>query len=419
MTTFFRIGRIFLREEWSGQNAIVTNIHAGFVTFSRSVTKPRKQVQVLSRAPVLVGKSRVNARLSCTASCRGSDDLRAAAAALSELAVSIAALVSVLQGKLANSQSHSLTPLSGPTSSNGCDGRTNHAQLPALASTAAPVSKVPMPDAATVTEAINTFLIAKARAGKSERYLRTMKNSLSKFARGRSQKLLDEVTVLDLEKWLAGSDWNGTTRHGYMRDVRTLYNFAVRRGLAALNPARAIDLPERTPAQTGIHTPEQVQKVLEAARKRDLNLCRALAVRYFAGLRSAECDRISEADIRLEQGLLEVRAHNAKTRRRRLVTIQPALKEWLALGGQLPLHDVGNRMRKFVASLDGIAWPHNVTRHSFCSYHLAHFGSASKTALEAGHSEAMLFGHYRALVTPKAAEEFWEIRPAHGGGRAG
>lgn len=43
---------------------------------------------------------------------------------------------------------------------------------------------------------------------------------------------------------------------------------------------------------------------------------------------------------------------------------------------------------------------------------LAHFGNAAKTALEAGHSEAMLFRVYREVVTPEAAAAFWAIRPA-------
>lgn len=46
------------------------------------------------------------------------------------------------------------------------------------------------------------------------------------------------------------------------------------------------------------------------------------------------------------------------------------------------------------------------------SYHLAAFESAAKTALEAGHSEQMLFNHYRAVVTQETALEFWSIRPA-------
>jgi hypothetical protein len=90
------------------------------------------------------------------------------------------------------------------------------------------------------------------------------------------------------------------------------------------------------------------------------------------------------------------------------------LRAWLALGGALPLHDVNNRMRWFTAGLrekHGIAWPRNVTRHCFVSYHLAGFQNAGKTALEAGHSEQMLFAHYRELVTPEAAAEYWNILP--------
>jgi len=80
----------------------------------------------------------------------------------------------------------------------------------------------------------------------------------------------------------------------------------------------------------------------------------------------------------------------------------------------LPVRQGNNRFCALarLAAAKGVPWPSNVTRHSFVSYHLAHFGSAAKTALEAGHSEAMLFAHYRELVTPEAAAEFWAIRPA-------
>jgi integrase len=180
--------------------------------------------------------------------------------------------------------------------------------------------------------------------------------------------------------------------------------------MASLNPAATVELPARDSAPIGVHTPAQVKAVLEAARVHDLNICRALAIRYFTGLRTAECDRLAEECINLETGLIEVKAQNAKTRARRLVEIPPNLKPWLALGGRLPLHDVNNRMRHFVAAC-GVPWPNNVTRHSFVSYHLARGKSAAKTALLAGNSEAMIFAHYRALVTPSAAKEFWSIRP--------
>ena len=45
------------------------------------------------------------------------------------------------------------------------------------------------------------------------------------------------------------------------------------------------------------------------------------------------------------------------------------------------------------------------------SYHLAEFQSAGKTALEAGHTEQILFNHYRELVTKEDAAAFWSIVP--------
>lgn len=56
-------------------------------------------------------------------------------------------------------------------------------------------------------------------------------------------------------------------------------------------------------------------------------------------------------------------------------------------------------------------WPRNVLRHSFGSYHLAFHKNEALTAAEMGNSPAVIFQHYRALVTPEAAEKFWKLLP--------
>lgn len=264
----------------------------------------------------------------------------------------------------------------------------------------------------SVGEAVKEFLFAKARAGRSDRYLQALRVSLFSFRNARSTRPLSSITVTDLETWLMKNNWAPRTQRGYLSDVSVLFNFCIRRGLTNHNPAAAVELPELESLPPLIHTPDQVRTVLEFARERDLNLCRSLAVRYFAGLRSSEAARLEEKEIK--GSFIEVTAAKSKTRRRRLATAQENLKAWLALGGELPLHDLNNRMRWFNAALltkHGITWAHNVTRHSFVSYHLAQFGNAGKTALEAGHSEQMLFAHYRELVTPEAAAEYWRIMP--------
>ena len=107
---------------------------------------------------------------------------------------------------------------------------------------------------------------------------------------------------------------------------------------------------------------------------------------------------LREIHLKLDQGLIEVPAANAKTRRRRLITIQPNLRAWPDLGGEL--RPLGVMTVRKVIKLSTVEWPSNVTRHSFVSYHLALSNSPGKMALEAGHSEQMLFTHYRALVMP-------------------
>lgn len=60
-------------------------------------------------------------------------------------------------------------------------------------------------------------------------------------------------------------------------------------------------------------------------------------------------------------------------------------------------------------------WPPNALRHSFASYHLAHFRDAAQLALELGHTTTeVLFNHYREVVTPEEAEKYWKIGPEEG-----
>lgn len=260
----------------------------------------------------------------------------------------------------------------------------------------------------TLTDAINDFLVAKATAGRSDPYLRQVRHHLCAFAAGRASVPLDQVTVADVERWVGPGRLSARTRFGRIKYLRTLFAWSMRRQLVRTNPAASVELPTLSHDAPGIHTPDQVHTLLEAARARSLDLTRTLALRYFAGLRAAEIARLDEADI--GPRWVTVPAAKAKTRSRRLVTIHPALRAWLDLGGTLPGRTMEQQLWELTRAI-GMPWPRNAARHSWCSYHLAAFASASQTALEAGHSETMLFRHYRELVTPEDATRFWAIRP--------
>jgi integrase len=47
-------------------------------------------------------------------------------------------------------------------------------------------------------------------------------------------------------------------------------------------------------------------------------------------------------------------------------------------------------------------------RHSFGSYHLAHFKSASETARQMGNSEDIVYQNYYDRISEADAKAFWE-----------
>ena len=59
-----------------------------------------------------------------------------------------------------------------------------------------------------------------------------------------------------------------------------------------------------------------------------------LAIGLFAGVRPLEIQRLQQQDF--TDQYIEITAANAKTRKRRLVSLSNNLKLWLRLGGDLP-----------------------------------------------------------------------------------
>ena len=227
-----------------------------------------------------------------------------------------------------------------------------------------------------------------------------------------------EIEIKDIDDWLRALDVAPITRNNFRRLLIVLFNFAVQRGYAKSNPAKATDKAKVVGEAPGILTVQQTARLLEAASP---ELLPYLAIGAFAGLRRAELERLDWSDIDFDSGLIEVTAENAKTARRRHVTIQSNLREWL-----LPVRKHKGNLtsgENFRQAFDAarvsagiMEWPNNALRHSFASYHLAHFKDAKALALEMGHTnENMIFTNYRELVKPRDAASYWNIAPAAAG----
>ncbi len=136
------------------------------------------------------------------------------------------------------------------------------------------------------------------------------------------------------------------------------------------------------------------------------------AIAIFAGLRTAEVQRLEWQEVDMERALICVTRGKSKTKTRRLVDIMgnlAAILEPLAQkAGKIYPHSPERALKKAKRAY-GKRLPKNVARHCFVSYHLGLFNDLALTEMQAGHEKESLFQHYRALVTQGAAESFFSI----------
>lgn len=266
------------------------------------------------------------------------------------------------------------------------------------------------PEPVTLIEAINAFIIYKAKMNASDENLRYLRQVLTQFNRGRSQRFMATLTAKDVQEWVLSFE-RRKTMQTYTGAVRTFFRYCVRAGWMTRDLTQDVELPRdsndsREPAA---YTPAETKKILRYLQGSNLDLCRLMAIRFFAGLRTAEAIRLDEEDILLDQGVIRLPKKKAKTRSRRLIPIQPNLRAWLALGGELRGFAQGTIREAIQAA--GVVPKPNGTRDSFISYHFAKWENDGRTAAHAGNSPEMLHKHYKALVTKKEAEAFWKILP--------
>lgn len=270
------------------------------------------------------------------------------------------------------------------------------------------------PPAMPLGELVRKFVLEKEAKSCRPRHLRKIKNTLKRFIAGRADLAVNEVTADHIREFINRNGWKPATRKSYLIDLRSFFAFAVRQKFHRDDPSTAVEFPILDDKPPGILSVPTGSKVVETCQRTDPNLQPFVAVTLFAGMRTQEALRLTEDD--LLPDFIEVKAHKAKTRRRRLIPITPQIRAWLEAGakaeGTLPPEN-WQRRRKKVRVRAGVfkGWPQNASRHSFVSYFYAKSKSASETAAIAGHSEQMLFAHYREVVNPADADAFFGLLP--------
>jgi len=266
-------------------------------------------------------------------------------------------------------------------------------------------------------EVVADKLITQLRAeGKSKAHTNSLEYRLNPFKEEYGDWLAANASTEIIDDFLTHAEVSPQTKLHYRQALHQVFQHAIKLKAAPSNPVKDAMKPKVAKAEVGILTPAQLSKLLTHA---DDDTLPGLAISFFAGLRRSEIERLDWSEIDLDEGHIEVKSSKAKTAQRRLVPIPDNLKAWLLPHAQ---HE-GSVVKSPAIWRGGIedardaaklkVWPHNAGRHSFASYHLAHHQDAGSLAMSLGHpNPTMLYAHYRALVTPKAAKTYWSIRPA-------
>jgi len=292
-------------------------------------------------------------------------------------------------------------------------------------------------DSHRICEVVQEYLDEARRDNLRQASIDDLQYRLGRFQEAFGKMIISEVKKQAVRDWLRkltkrkGGQLSATSRRHYQTVVGGLFNYAIEQGYTSENPFAK--LSRRRPRNGGLQderlpeiiTVSEVEKIMEQAQSHLPEILPALAIGFFAGLRTTEIRQLDWKHVRFPSrgdpnAVITVPPEIAKRRSVRHVDMQENLFLWLKihntdLGPVVPA-DMGEWGYCFekVRKLAGIKrWPRNGMRHCFATYHLAMFQNQNLTALQLGHRDTdLLYNHYRALATHEDAKRFWSIKPA-------
>ena len=268
----------------------------------------------------------------------------------------------------------------------------------------------------TVAELSHEVVEAKRKDGRAPMYVADLKKRLAKFSADFGERRIAGITVEELDNWLRNLDCGPKSRANFRANVGVMFSYAERRRVIDSNPVLRTAQPKLVDKPPEIFSVDELAALLHKALSNAPDVVPMLAIGAFAGLREAEIRRLDWSEVDQRRGYIEVTSAKAKSARRRIVEMQPNLRDWLRPYARMTGAVVPVNARKKLDTIRKDAgltrWPKNGLRHSFASYRLAAIHDAPRVASELGHtSPHMLYSTYRELVLPEEAQRYWQIVP--------
>lgn len=261
------------------------------------------------------------------------------------------------------------------------------------------------PTPVNTKEVIEQLVTAKRASNRREIYVKSLGKYCSRF--GKKFPDLRKVGLAEIESWLSQFQ-SAASRQTWLNRLSTMFSFAVKRGLLMMNPCERIDRITIDRKDPVVLTVEQAKALLASCPD---HVRAYLALAMFAGVRPDEIMRMTWGEIDLETKTARV---NGKTRRRRIVPLEPVAADMLRAcpeksGNVAPSRSTVRRWIRKARELIGGKWDADILRHSAASYLLAKYEDAGKVAMWLGNSPQVLLTRYNNPRTKEEAEKFWSL----------
>ncbi|MBE6409916.1 MAG: hypothetical protein E7034_04890 [Akkermansiaceae bacterium] len=199
-----------------------------------------------------------------------------------------------------------------------------------------------------------------------------------------------------------------------------VFSTAMKRGWCSENPVARVEAPRVVEKTVPILTPEEAEQLVQAAREYKGGICLpAVGLMLYAGIRPHEVARLTWADVDLPGKRVLIAPQHSKTGGARPVTLLPPLlrmlqrtprcaapqricpPQWLHHWRAVRQRAGWNRLTR--------PWPQDICRHSYASYHAAHFRNLHELQLQMGHrSTDLLRTRYLNLPQESKVGLFWQ-----------
>ena len=231
---------------------------------------------------------------------------------------------------------------------------------------------------------------------------------------GLAERRVRSITAEDCRTYLQKAYGESPSQYRKARAILSgVFSTAIRHDWCDSNPVSRVEVPEVVEKPIEPLTIEEVEHLEAAAQQpehREMQL--SLHLMLYCGIRPTEVSRIDpERDIDWENQRVVVRPATSKTgggrevplRKADAVTVRTIPRRWVQRWRAL---------RKAAGWCKGTAhpWQPDVCRHTFATYHAAHFRNFPALQLEMGHRDSGLLRTryvYAGKSSVVAAESYW------------